>query len=353
MGGDNNLVAASSLPLPMSDIASQLLDKNYENQATTTTTNSSSIVKLIKHDTNNNSITKSSSSTSSLIKKNSNTSKKSFAQKYLRSTSRLVRSTSGSSMDLLSNLRLTTSNTNKENDKSKEKTPPSTASSSSSEEFVNINLPITNKTTTTGSMKSITKPPVHNNSSSISISKSNSLVNMLNFGKNKARRAQIFNKLNSSDHNLSLQPQSHSQQQTPSSSYLNSKNALNMSSVSSFGTVKIKDKKFFNILSSRPKFLDTPKPQQQQIMPPPSSSSTSYAKAHNSSLLLMPSFNEQNSHGQVMVSVDLNGNNIKNKASSTTAIATTTQQQQHQEKGFSSSYTASNSNGSLNKVSNG
>ena len=97
------------------------------------------------------------------------------------------------------------------------------------------------------------------------ISKSNSLVNVLNFGKKK----NLFTKLNNSDHSLNTTVNSVNNKSSSSSTTTTITNHQLNTSVSSFGTVKIKDKKFFNILTSRPKFLDTPKPHQQHIMPPP------------------------------------------------------------------------------------
>ena len=125
---NQNIPLPASCPLPISD-ASQMLDHSIANMQQQphhpTATANSSIVRLIKHDTNNNSINNTasadaasiSSSADSILnadKKHStnyknNANKKTFAQKYLKSTSRLVRSASGSSMDLLSNLRMSCS----------------------------------------------------------------------------------------------------------------------------------------------------------------------------------------------------------------------------------------------------
>ena len=177
---------------------------------------------------------------------------------------------------------------------------------------------------------------------------------MLNFSKKK----NLFNKLNSSDHSLNsanLPTDNKKNTTTANSANTSSANSNLNSSITSFGTVKIKDKKFFNILSSRPKFLDTPKPKQQQIMPPPQASSlpvttlassrTHFIKSTNCLLLrsseefasadsvdvnsnpvasnggsLAESIDnlEQTSSqmaSQVMLSLDLNGNNIKDKNS--------------------------------------
>ena len=167
-------------------------------------------------------------------------------------------------------------------------------------------------------------------SSSNSISKSNSLVNVLNFSKRKS----LFNKLNSSDHNISSKiynsaantPVTNTNMNNVSSSSAASVVNKNLnSSVSSFGTIKIKDKKFFNILTTRPKFLDTPKPQQQQIMPPPTASLQLASSGNSSAHLLVNSKSLIKSANSLLgnelgsaVSVDLNGNNIKNKNSNAT-----------------------------------
>jgi hypothetical protein len=227
------------------------------------------------------------------ISSNETHPKRTFAQKYFKTTtttsSRLVRSVSGSSMDLLSNLRLNSAQ-NQNGILAQHE-----AAAAAATPILPTSTPVlTNNHTLPATTKQQNLPAymTENGHCSNTIAKSNSLVNVLNFSKKRS----LFNKLNSLDHHLN---------RTTSKSTANNDSILDSSrlnsSVSSFGTVKVKDKKFFSILTNRPKFLDTPKPHKQQIMPPPSCA-----------IMLASDATKTTPCSELtMVSVDLNGNNIK------------------------------------------